>query len=98
FGGRRRDARRDRRRAARGDVRLGPRRCGGGARSLRTARPFGPIHPRWRGGSDPERSVFLSQRDVRELQFAKASIATGWSILLGELGLEAGDISQVLLA
>ena len=52
----------------------------------------------WRGGSDPERSVFLSQRDVRELQFAKASIATGWSILLGELGVEAGDISQVLLA
>ena len=52
----------------------------------------------WRGGSDPERSVFLSQRDVRELQFAKASIATGWNILLGELGLEAGDISQVLLA
>jgi uncharacterized 2Fe-2S/4Fe-4S cluster protein (DUF4445 family) len=52
----------------------------------------------WCGGSDPERSVFLSQRDVRELQFAKASIATGWNILLGELGLEAGDISQVLLA
>ncbi len=52
----------------------------------------------WRGGSDPERSVFLSQRDVRELQFAKASIATGWSILLGELGVDVGEISQVLLA
>jgi uncharacterized 2Fe-2S/4Fe-4S cluster protein (DUF4445 family) len=52
----------------------------------------------WRGGTDPERSVFLSQRDVRELQFAKASIATGWSILLRELGVEAGDVSQVLLA
>jgi uncharacterized 2Fe-2S/4Fe-4S cluster protein (DUF4445 family) len=51
----------------------------------------------WRG-SDPERSVFLSQRDVRELQFAKASIATGWSILLRELGVAAPDISQVLLA
>jgi hypothetical protein len=25
--------------------------------------------------------VFLSQRDVRELQFAKASIATGWNLL-----------------
>ena len=32
--------------------------------------------------------MFLSQRDVRELQFAKASIATGWSILLGELGVD----------
>ncbi len=52
----------------------------------------------WRGSSDPERSVFLSQRDVRELQFAKASIATGWNILLGELGVQADEISQVLLA
>jgi uncharacterized 2Fe-2S/4Fe-4S cluster protein (DUF4445 family) len=50
----------------------------------------------WRG--DPASSVFLSQRDVRELQFAKASIATGWQILMRELGVEASDISQVLLA
>jgi uncharacterized 2Fe-2S/4Fe-4S cluster protein (DUF4445 family) len=42
--------------------------------------------------------VFLSQRDVRELQFAKASIATGWNILLRELGVEVEDIQQVLLA
>jgi uncharacterized 2Fe-2S/4Fe-4S cluster protein (DUF4445 family) len=42
--------------------------------------------------------VFLSQRDVRELQFAKASIATGWQLLLRDLGLEASDINQVLLA
>jgi uncharacterized 2Fe-2S/4Fe-4S cluster protein (DUF4445 family) len=41
--------------------------------------------------------VFLSQRDVRELQFAKASIATGWTILCQELGIEFGEISQVLL-
>jgi uncharacterized 2Fe-2S/4Fe-4S cluster protein (DUF4445 family) len=41
--------------------------------------------------------VFLSQRDVRELQFAKASIATGWTILCQELGVEPGEISQVLL-
>jgi uncharacterized 2Fe-2S/4Fe-4S cluster protein (DUF4445 family) len=55
----------------------------------------------WRGDGpdgDPAASVYLSQRDVRELQFAKASIATGWQILLRELGVEAGDISQVLLA
>jgi uncharacterized 2Fe-2S/4Fe-4S cluster protein (DUF4445 family) len=53
------------------------------------------LHPR---GDDPANAVYLSQRDVRELQFAKASIATGWQILLRELGLEPGDISQVLLA
>ena len=41
--------------------------------------------------------VFLSQRDVRELQFAKASIATGWTILCKDLGLEPREISQVLL-
>jgi uncharacterized 2Fe-2S/4Fe-4S cluster protein (DUF4445 family) len=51
-----------------------------------------------RRGTVPEDSVFLSQRDVRELQFAKASIATGWQILLQELGVEAGEIAQVLLA
>ena len=42
--------------------------------------------------------VFLSQRDVRELQFAKASIATGWSILCRDLGIQPEEISQVLLA
>jgi uncharacterized 2Fe-2S/4Fe-4S cluster protein (DUF4445 family) len=47
---------------------------------------------------DVARSVYLSQRDVRELQFAKAAIATGWNILLEEAGLAARDIQQVLLA
>jgi len=41
--------------------------------------------------------VYLSQRDVRELQFAKASIATGWTILCKELGVEPDEVSQVLL-
>jgi uncharacterized 2Fe-2S/4Fe-4S cluster protein (DUF4445 family) len=43
-------------------------------------------------------NVYLSQRDVRELQFAKASIATGWNILMSELGVGPEDVSQVLLA
>ena len=42
--------------------------------------------------------VVLTQRDVRELQFAKASIATGWTILCNDLGIEPGDVAQVLLA
>jgi uncharacterized 2Fe-2S/4Fe-4S cluster protein (DUF4445 family) len=42
--------------------------------------------------------VYLSQRDVRELQFAKASIATGWTILCKDLGIEPEDVAQVLLA
>jgi len=41
--------------------------------------------------------IFLSQRDVRELQFAKASIATGWSILCNDMSVDPTEISQVLL-
>ena len=50
------------------------------------------------GSTDPAQSVYLSQRDVRELQFAKAAIATGWSLLVEEFGVAPGDIQQVLLA
>jgi uncharacterized 2Fe-2S/4Fe-4S cluster protein (DUF4445 family) len=52
----------------------------------------------WSADRDPAGSVYLSQRDIRELQFAKAAIATGWRILLEEAGLETEDIKQVLLA
>ncbi|MDE0973831.1 MAG: ASKHA domain-containing protein [Candidatus Nanopelagicales bacterium] len=45
-----------------------------------------------------EAGVFLSQRDVRELQFAKAAISTGWKMLLEEFGVAEEDIAQVLLA
>lgn len=48
--------------------------------------------------AEPAECVYLSQRDVRELQFAKAAISTGWSLLLEELGLEHRDVQQVLLA
>jgi uncharacterized 2Fe-2S/4Fe-4S cluster protein (DUF4445 family) len=46
----------------------------------------------------PEDSVYLSQRDVRELQFAKAAISTGWTLLLEQLEVEPRDVQQVLLA
>ena len=48
--------------------------------------------------ADPADCVVLSQRDVRELQFAKAAISTGWSLLLQELDLEPRDVQQVLMA
>jgi len=47
---------------------------------------------------DASDAVFLTQRDVRELQFAKAAIATGWALLLEEFDVEERDIQQVLLA
>ena len=53
----------------------------------------------WRGEpGDVTDSIFLTQRDVRELQFAKAAIASGWNVLLEEAGLTAADVQQVLLA
>ncbi|HUZ21918.1 MAG TPA: ASKHA domain-containing protein [Acidimicrobiales bacterium] len=53
----------------------------------------------WAGRpGDVADSVYLSQRDIRELQFAKAAIATGWTILLEEAGLQPEDLQQVLLA
>jgi len=53
---------------------------------------------RERPDADPAEGVVLSQRDVRELQFAKAAISTGWTLLMEELGLKHRDIQQVLLA
>jgi uncharacterized 2Fe-2S/4Fe-4S cluster protein (DUF4445 family) len=48
--------------------------------------------------AEPADTVYLSQRDVRELQFAKAAISTGWTLLLEQLGIEQRDVQQVLLA
>jgi uncharacterized 2Fe-2S/4Fe-4S cluster protein (DUF4445 family) len=53
----------------------------------------------WHGEvGDVANSIYLSQRDIRELQFAKAAVATGWNVLLAEAGLTAADVQQVLLA
>lgn len=52
----------------------------------------------WGANADASDAVFLSQRDVRELQFAKAAIATGWALLLEEFGVQESDVQQVLLA
>jgi uncharacterized 2Fe-2S/4Fe-4S cluster protein (DUF4445 family) len=50
-----------------------------------------------RRGEDPAHSVYLSQVDVRRLQEAKAAIATGWKMLVRQLGIEETEIQQVLL-
>ncbi len=49
-------------------------------------------------GAPVSESVYLSQRDIRELQFAKGAIATGWTLLLEQLGIDPADVQQVLLA
>lgn len=42
--------------------------------------------------------VYLTQKDVRELQFAKGSIATGIKVLMDMLGVDVADLDEVLLA
>ncbi len=42
--------------------------------------------------------LFITQKDVRELQLAKGAIAAGIKILQKELGIEDEDIAQILLA
>lgn len=47
--------------------------------------------------ADMDSFVYLSQVDVRRLQEAKAAIATGWKMLVKQLGIEEREIQQVLL-
>ena len=42
--------------------------------------------------------IYLTQKDVREVQLAKGAIAAGIQILTEKLGKKTGDIRQVLLA
>ncbi|MGB5889575.1 MAG: ASKHA domain-containing protein, partial [Thermoanaerobaculia bacterium] len=43
-------------------------------------------------------NIVLTQRDIRELQAAMSSVATGVRVLLERVGLEAGDVEEVMLA
>lgn len=47
---------------------------------------------------DDERKVSLSQKDIREVQLAKAAIAAGMKLLMKELGITPNDLSRVMLA
>lgn len=48
--------------------------------------------------SAPEDQIVLTQPDLRALQFAKAAIAAGVNVLLAQVGLQAADLHEVLLA
>lgn len=45
-----------------------------------------------------QRQVYVSQRDVRQLQLAKAAVAAGAQVLLEEAGLAPEDLSRVVMA
>mgnify|MGYP004513871977 FL=1 len=45
-----------------------------------------------------DRGVYLTQKDVREVQLAKAAIAAGIQLLMKELGIREKDIQKVYIA
>jgi len=52
----------------------------------------------WPQESGSGRQIVLTQRDVRELQFAKGSIAGGIEVVMDELGVQAEDLVEIYLA
>ncbi|MCY4080817.1 MAG: ASKHA domain-containing protein [Caldilineaceae bacterium] len=52
----------------------------------------------WGDESGSGKPIVLTQRDVRELQFAKGSIAGGIEVVMQELGVEADELIEIFLA
>ncbi len=52
----------------------------------------------WPEESGSDKPIVLTQRDVRELQFAKGSIAGGIDVVMQELGVEADELVEIYLA
>jgi len=52
----------------------------------------------FRLAGDGEDGIYLTQKDIRELQLAKGAVAAGVLTLLKDLGLEPGDVDRILLA
>jgi len=48
--------------------------------------------------SDGHKPIYLTQKDVRELQLAKGAVAAGIKTLMAEMGIGTGDIRRVYLA
>jgi uncharacterized 2Fe-2S/4Fe-4S cluster protein (DUF4445 family) len=47
--------------------------------------------------TDSDNPLYLTQRDVRELQKAKGAVAAATQVLMNRLGLQAGDLQQMFL-
>lgn len=52
----------------------------------------------WPDESVSGRPIVLSQRDIRELQFAKAAISSGIDVIMRELAVKQEDLIQIYLA
>lgn len=49
-------------------------------------------------GETPEESVYITQKDIREVQLAKAAISAGISIMMEEIGLTKEEIEKISIA
>jgi uncharacterized 2Fe-2S/4Fe-4S cluster protein (DUF4445 family) len=52
----------------------------------------------WAEESGSGKPIVLTQRDIRELQFAKGSIAAGIEVVMNELGIGVNDLVDIYLA
>ncbi len=52
----------------------------------------------WSQETGHRRSIVLTQRDIRELQFAKAAISSGIDVVMRELGVTTDDLVEIYLA
>lgn len=52
----------------------------------------------WPEESGHQQAIVLTQRDIRELQFAKGSIAGGIQVVMRELGIDTEDLVEIYLA
>lgn len=49
-------------------------------------------------GDKKEDNVYITQKDVREVQLAKAAISAGISIMMQEIGLQKDEIEKISVA
>jgi uncharacterized 2Fe-2S/4Fe-4S cluster protein (DUF4445 family) len=66
------------------------------SRIIKTDNQFGFIL--YKAASDKERDVILTQRDIRQVQLAKAAIQAGIKILIRKLDITDADVEQIFLA
>jgi len=52
----------------------------------------------WPEESGHDRPVMITQRDIRELQFAKAAIASGIDVVMNVIGVTVDDLVEIYLA
>lgn len=49
-------------------------------------------------GANPDENVYITQKDIREVQLAKAAISAGISIMMEEIGLTKDEIEKISIA